>query len=592
MFTLHSFDEIKENEKFVIETLNYQSLILMENAANSSCNFILNLLDGKIDDLKPLWMQDIIKTKLEKALKCFEIDSAFTFLIGSSNNGADGIAIARKLALRLPDKVKIKLLLISDAKTVERKYQEDLIKNLNLENVTLYVFEDKFKDKIIEVFESPFIIDCITGIGLKAPLSKSFIERLTTIESNIKKDSFIISVDLPSGMCLTSEKILSSDVTLMLGELKSEFFFSELRKYSKTYVRLDIDLPFEDQQKISQKQDRHFYLLEMNDVFEILNKREFFTNKGNFGKTYVFANSLGTLGASILAALAAFKTGIGYIYIVLPEEYQLDLKARYPNIITIGYNIKKLEDLYKTLLDSFKGKNEKISALIGSGFGLNNSLFFGILEFLFKNKIKTVIDGDGLSLIANNFEKFQSINRLYTAPFILTPHIAEFSRIYDSFLKNHDLECCSGLINSKDNLGNKYIEKRDNDRVIDVEHSKNMLEKCNEKCNIDKCISIVENIPDCSILLKDYISAFICNEVVYINEGCFDGYAKAGTGDFIAGLLAGFLANYSIKKSGALTLILQDQLAFFIKNRRISSYSIKSEDLIQLLDEVFSRFEY
>lgn len=557
MFTLHSFEEIKENERSVIERLNYQSLILMENAANSCCNFILNLLDGNIADVKPLWMQEAIKTKLEKAIESFLTNKSIAFLIGSSNNGADGIAIARKIALRLKNKVEVNILLLNDAKPDERKYQEHLLRDLKLENVNFFKFEEKVEDRFIKVFESPFIIDCITGIGLKAPLSESFTEKLTTIESNIKNDAFIISVDLPSGLCLKSEKILSSDVTLMLGELKQEFFLSELRKYSKTYVKLDIDLPFENQINLPQKQAINFYLLEMNDAFKILCKREFFTNKGNFGKTYVFANSLGTLGAAILAALTAFKTGIGYIYIVLPEEYELELKARYPNIITIGYNIKRLEDLYKTLLDSFKGKNENISALIGSGFGLKDDLFFEILEFLFKNRIKTVIDGDGLNIIANNFEKFQSINRLSNSSFIFTPHIAEFSRIYDSFLKNHDLPRSS-----------------------------------NEKCNIEKCISIVENTPDCSILLKDYISAFVCKEDVYINEGCFDGYAKAGTGDFIAGLLSGFLANLTIKQSGALTLIMQDQLAFLIKSKKISSYSIKSEDLIELLDEVFSRLEY
>ncbi len=572
---LYDFKKISLIEKKLIEELDYLAIIMMENAANAITEFFLKIIEERSIDAKPKWLNEMINFKFNKAYNAFLINNEITFLVGSGNNGGDALAIARKISLR--KEYIINILFFGEGKTELRKYQEKLIKNLNMQNINFYQIDDNyifnyfnFKNDLnkkilnVEIYKrilsSPFLIDGITGIGLKYPIDEKLQRKIEFLEEFAGEDSFKISIDVPTGLTCFSNKVFKTDLTLMLQWAKSEFFSFENRKFCPSYLVVSCDMP-----DILQKEGNEIELVRKDSIKNLLKEREFYSNKGNFGKVFVISNSISTLGAPIIASKAAIKSGAGYVYLLIKEELENQVKTSIPYIITYPYDDSVKENLEKVLVD-IENKflknilDYKISFVIGSGFGNKFDLFYCFLEKIIDKKINIVIDGDGLNFISQDLLKFNELTRKRVAKIILTPHKKEFEKIYSSY----------------ESIKEKMKLKEENISINDIDN-KSMISYLN------KGKMFFESGLLDGILLKDYISYFICKEGIFCNEGCFSGFSKAGTGDFIAGVFAVLLSNYQIDEAARILLCLQDQIALNLYNKKIANESIITEDLIEQL---------
>lgn len=581
---LFSFKQISNFERNLIDNLDYKNIILMENAASSISNILIKLLDGDFIEFEPKWLNKELKNRLFESLKVFKKNNELTVLVGAGNNGGDALAVVRKLALK--KSYKINLLTFGEGKTDLRIYQERLLKNLNFHNISFLTIDDEtiesilndtknLSDQIQKAINSPFLIDGITGIGLKNPIDKKLLKRIEFIEKYKENYSFVISIDLPTGCAEISEKVLKTDITLMLQWAKAEFFSSENRKYSLSYKIIDCDMPdpsyFEKEdekpfQVIKDNDNKKLELIELNDIKRILKKRSFSSHKGDFGRVFVMSSSISTLGAPIIACKSAIKTGAGYVYLCLKKEYESFCKVSMPYIITIPFeNNSELSDFEKILSKSIKEFTDTV--LIGCGFGLNNDLFFNILNRIIDKKINILIDGDGLNIIAKEFVKFTKIAENRKARLVFTPHKKEFERLFDSYINFID-----------ENINQN---KRMPNNIMEDDYAKEKIDKISflNKGKLFFNLNLLDGL-----LMKDYISHFICEEGIFCNNGCFSGFSKAGTGDFIAGVFATLLSNYKIADAAKILLAIQDQLAFDFYNKNIAEESIISEDLIDQLE--------
>ncbi len=447
---LYNFDQISSFEKYLIEKLDYRSIILMENAANSIVDFLIKVLNGNIEQIYPIWQQKKLKEKLVKSLNIFNLEKReITFLVGSGNNGGDALAIARKLIIRKKNKIKVNILNFGNAKTELRIYQENLLRILNFENIEFFELKDEeiFNlnpgENIKKIISAPILIDGITGIGLKPPLDEKLIRKIEIIERYKDNDSFIISIDLPTGLAEKSEKVINVDITLMLQWAKQEFFTIENRKFSLTYDILPCDMLISNtffNDSLITNDNNNFELVRKEDLKDILKKSEFYSHKGNFGKVFIISNSLSTFGATVIASKAAIKSGAGYVYLILNKEYESFCKVSLPYIITIGYdkslNLKFINNLLEKDFKTIEKDNKRYNCtvIIGSGFGKDKEKFFIFFNNFIDKNINILVDGDGLNIIAENIAEFAKISKNRKAKLVFTPHQKEFDRIFEGFI--------------------------------------------------------------------------------------------------------------------------------------------------------------
>ncbi len=148
-------------------------------------------------------------------------------------------------------------------------------------------------------------------------------------------------------------------------------------------------------------------------------------NKYTRGRVVIHGGEKEFTGATILAAEASLRTGVGSVKIICKRETLQIYSVKFPSALKIQINdLKKLKKFLK---------NEKItSVLIGPGAGSNIKIKKITKEILKQIKY-VVIDADALTCFKDDLKSFY---KLLDKNKIITPHIAEFNKIFPKIKKN------------------------------------------------------------------------------------------------------------------------------------------------------------
>lgn len=142
---------------------------------------------------------------------------------------------------------------------------------------------------------------------------------------------------------------------------------------------------------------------------------------------------------------------------------------------------------------------------------------------------KWVVDGGALQ---------EGSLELFTESMVITPHLGEFKRLLEK-LGNSNLKSNNDKLSVK--LFEELVEKRDLDGVLEM------------VCSFGEVFGG-------TVLLKGFDSKdVVCgNDQAYVIEGGNEGLTKGGTGDVLAGLVAGFYAkNEAVLSAAAGSLVLK-----------------------------------
>jgi NAD(P)H-hydrate epimerase len=232
-----------------------------------------------------------------------------------------------------------------------------------------------------------------------------------------------------------------------------------------------------------------------------LPKRTRSSHKGNNGRVLVVGGSKDYVGAVALAGLAALRSGADWVSVAVPENVGWAINALTADLVVKKYKGDDFSVSYAK--DVLKLSNGFDAVLVGNGIGMHAKSF--VKKYVKESNKLLVIDADGIKAI--------SISDIDNA--ILTPHNRELG----IFLKNSKIKknTIKKIINEK-NIKNKSL----------------LIKKIlNDKKNKNKRIII---------LLKGPVDAVISKDKVRLNRTGNAGMTKAGTGDVLAGLCAGFLA--------------------------------------------------
>lgn len=242
-----------------------------------------------------------------------------------------------------------------------------------------------------------------------------------------------------------------------------------------------------------------------------LPKRKPDSHKGDNGRVLVVGGSEDYAGAAALAGLAALRSGADLVNIAAPEKAAWAVNCISPDLITTKVRGRHFKEKDAKIVMDLMEKSDVL--LIGNGIGLANGAKKFCRKVIHNIKKPKVIDADAI----------KSISIRDAENSIITPHSRELER----FLINSGInKKIAGKINNEKNIVKKSISIQ------------NSLKKFIYKNNI--------------VLLKGKIDIIITYKKIYYNKTGNAGMTKGGTGDVLAGLCAGFLAQSMNPEQSAL----------------------------------------
>lgn len=403
---------------------------------------------------------------------------------GTGNNGADGIAAGRLLHLRGYD-VTVLLAGNPEHASEEHRSQQIIAENLGVPVVEYQDFIPGSCD---------IIVDAVLGIGLERNVEGQYRELLLMLRAG--KDRKVVAVDIPSGIHADTGHVmgtaLQADVTVTFGYRKTGMLLYPGRTYAGRVQVADIG--FSDVSL--QETGWDALVLEQEDL-KRLPARQADSNKGTYGKLLLVAGSRGMSGAAYLGALAAYRTGAGLVKILTVEENRAILQGQIPEAIVETYQREEAEESSSAFTDFMEQQCSWADAIV-LGPGLSREPYAGNLveTILAHAYVPIVIDADGLNLIAGCPE----LSAYYTENIIITPHIGEMARLTKKTVS----------------------DIKESPAAAAAEYAGRYGVTC---------------------VLKDAATVIAGRDgEIYLNTSGNSGMAKAGSGDVLAGVIGGLLA--------------------------------------------------
>lgn len=494
-------DQIKQIDDYTIREEPIESIDLMERAASQLLRWYV--------------------TKFDRSHRIF----IFT---GPGNNGGDGLALARLLEAQRYD------CLVYYVDFTE-KTTDDWKKNLSrLESETN--IQVKYLNSGAEfpvITKGDIIVDAIFGSGLKrAPegLAGEIIKLINEIRTTV------ISIDIPSGLfgednsLNNCEFVIRAGYTLSFQFPKISFLFPENAAYLGEWFILPIGLS----ESAIRNTDSPFHFTETKDFTPFLKKRKKFDHKGVFGHGLLVSGSLGRIGAAVLGARAALRTGIGLLTCHVPGCGTVIVQSSVTEaMVEIDENENYISEIGSTDIYSAVG--------IGPGIGTQPATQNALYQLLKTCKKPLVIDADGLNILSLNKEWFS----LLPPRTILTPHPKEFERI-------------AGKSENSYQRLTRQIE-------FSVKH---------------KCVIILKGA---------YTSISTPDGNVFFNSTGNPGMATAGSGDVLTGFILSLLSQgYKPEEAAVLGAYLHG-LAGDLAAEESSFESIIASDIINYAGRAFNK---
>ena len=340
------------------------------------------------------------------------------------------------------------------------------------------------------------IIDAVFGIGFGGCIEKeSALYRMLEVANNSSAKK--VALDVPSGVNSFDGSIgniaFMSELTLTVSVVKTGMLSYPAKKYCGMIEALDIGIP---ESIINKFEKDEFIIPDDAYIGEALPKRDPESNKGDFGKLLCICGSENMTGAAVMSVGAALRSGAGLVTLASEKSVTDVVKVKYAEPIYRSLDFSDIQTQKALECDL----NTYSAVLIGCGLGKSEKK-----KHFVENVIKTytgvlVIDADGINMISDNI----NILKEAAGTVIITPHPGEFARI------------------SGENT--EYIN---NNRI-----------KCAREFSASyRCITVLKGAG--TVVADAYGNTAV-------NTTGNPGLAKGGSGDVLAGLIAGLAANKRI----------------------------------------------
>ena len=337
---------------------------------------------------------------------------AFVVFAGPGNNGGDGLAVARMLG---DAGCRVAVWLINPKGKLSPDCAANL-ERLQATGVPVAQVTDGFVMPAIPAGD--VIVDALFGSGLDRPVVDGLFADVICGINAAPND--VVAVDMPSGLIggdnePALQHIVQAALTLTLQFPKLSQLFAENEMFVGELRILDIQL---SQRAIDETPSPYFFTCR-EDVLPLIKPRAKHAHKGVFGRALLVAGSKGMAGASVLAARAALRSGVGLLTVHVPSCNNLIVQVAVPEAMT---TVDSNENCFSDTIDT--GRYSAVG--VGPGLGQGKESEAALLALIDNCKVPMVLDADALNILACNP---QYIQRLPQGS-VITPHVGEFARLF------------------------------------------------------------------------------------------------------------------------------------------------------------------
>lgn len=277
-------------------------------------------------------------------------------------------------------------------------------------------------------------------------------------------------------------------------------------------------------------------------ISELIPRFEPTRHKGDGGTVLCVCGSVGLAGAAALSAEGAYRCGAGIVRCVVPKDIYKIVSTLVPEAVFSLYDSEHLTlKAAEYIVDSTKKAD---CLLIGCGIGNNADTKQGVINLLKNFEVPTVIDADGINCLADDINIFSK----HIGKTVITPHPAEAARLLKTDLQSIQ-----------------------SDRISAV---KELAKICNGVA-----------------VLKGHDTLICENDEVYLCPFGNAGMAKGGSGDILAGMIAGFIAGKMPPLQSAILGVALHALAGDLAAKELTENSMLPRDILSRLPLVFKKYK-
>lgn len=435
-------------------------------------------------------------------------DGAWRVYCGKGHNGGDGFVLARYLYEAGANVEALHL----------HRSEEHLSGDVAAHFATLRKLAETDPDNRLRIFSyepgaawshAAVHVDALLGTGLERALRepvRTLVERLNAAPG------LKMAIDIPTGLHADLGKPLGiafrADLTCAMGARKTGLCLREGPEYAGQCAVIDIGVPYAALRDAADADPVGSGLRASDPLVRTwMPARNAASHKYSAGLALIVAGSEKMTGAAAMAAEGAARIGAGYVACGCDHRIRDLLEIQLPDVATIPLPAASDGIAAEGALEALSESLAKCRALVtGCGLGRMAGTRNFVLRLLETAKVPVVADADALHALIGRTDLLKSHAR---GRWILTPHEGEFRRLFGDALDK------AGIPSE--------------DRMASARY--------------------VADAFDCVLVLKGYpaLAAAPGSKsgkagATWINATGSPALATAGTGDVLAGLCGGLLA--------------------------------------------------
>ncbi len=338
---------------------------------------------------------------------------AFAIICGPGNNGGDGLAIARLL---FQAGHNVRVFLVHGEKGLSSDAQSN---HQRLKGTAVPIHALGLGSALPPLAENEVVLDALYGTGLDRKLEGGYRDLIMALNA---RPNTVVSIDMPSGLFAEDNSsndpkaVVQADQVLTFECPKLALLLPENAPFVGQLHILPIGL----HKAFIASLKSPYHLLEDTDAARWMPGRHRADHKGHFGHALLVAGRRSSMGAAVLAARAAVRSGVGLLTVHVPAGAEPILQTAVPEaMLSI--------DASPEVATHLPAKGLFTATGVGPAIGQGNETADLLKRLIQDPPSPLIVDADALNILSDNKTWLAFLPNTS----ILTPHPKEFDRLTD-----------------------------------------------------------------------------------------------------------------------------------------------------------------
>jgi NAD(P)H-hydrate epimerase len=269
------------------------------------------------------------------------------------------------------------------------------------------------------------VVDGLLGTGVSGAPREPVAEAIRRV-NELGERQLVVAVDIPSGLDSDTGaapgEVVSADVTATMGLPKPGLVEPEAVDHVGNLQVVDIGIP----PQLVAGTSRDTELITVEDVRRLFVRRARRSHKGIYGHLLIIGGSPGFSGAVVMAARAAVRSGAGLVSALVPASIMPTVAGGVPEAMIHGGRETRAGTLAADCVARWNRSLDEFDAvLVGPGMATRKPGRILVERLLAESPCPLVLDADALNVCVG---KVAEIRRA-AGPVVLTPHPGELARL-------------------------------------------------------------------------------------------------------------------------------------------------------------------